>query len=226
MSLITAYDAVTASSLPANATHVFYYADGAFANEAAVKAQCPHAVTCGITVIGQVGPGACDCEAGDLTVAQAETWVTYSLKAGVYRPRVYANQDRWENQGLLAGLAHYGPNIRRWVAAYPGAGATVPPGYDAHQYEGGTVNPFDLNVCLPDFFATKPPAPPVDPPHGTAHALVSLNLADGAWSIHHIPGTAHYGGRDEWWSAEVQINRKTGKWRVHPLPINAKPLGG
>lgn len=161
MTLLTMYDAVTAANLPADAKYVCFYTDGQFANGTAVKQRCPHATYLSITVRGGVAD-CCDCEQGDLTVAEAETWVARRLAAGQYRPCVYANLDRWERGGLKAGLAKYGARIRRWVADYDNV-AVVPSGFDAKQYRSTSL--LDTSVCLPGFFAPKPaPVPPPPPP--------------------------------------------------------------
>jgi hypothetical protein len=160
-------DAVTAANLPAGQKFGVYYVDGRFANHGAVQSRLgADAKLLGITVFGAVGKGIqiCDCENGDLTAAQAIAWVADSLKAGVYRPCVYANESTWKG-GLEAALAHHGGQIRRWIALYDG-GPAVPGGYDAKQYLGD-VGGVDKNVALDTFFdtaAAKPepqPKPPV-----------------------------------------------------------------
>lgn len=157
MTLLTFYDAVTVGNIPADAVAVGAYVDGSFANETAVRDRFPTARILTITVRGIVGPNACDCEPGDLTDAQAISWVEASLAAGIWRPCVYADLSHWED-GLLAALEKYGDGIRRWVAHYDGV-PDVPAGYDAKQFSTGN---FDTNVCLVTFFA--PPPPPPEPP--------------------------------------------------------------
>ena len=219
------YDAVVATNLPANAEYVCYYTDGNTANGAAVHAHVPHAKAyLGITVHGGIAD-CCDCEVGDMTVAQAEAWVKERLAAGAHRPCVYANASRWANEGLLSGLAAYGSRIRRWVAAYPGTGANVPSGYDAHQYDDH-ANGIDLDasVCLANFFD-----PPASPPHGVAHSTLSYDLAAGQWTTHGLPGIVHWGSEEKWASVEIQLcvgGASRGQWRHASLPYNSKPLGG
>lgn len=222
MSYLTLFDAVTADNLPAGAVHVCFYTDGTYANEAAVKARCPHATYLSITVKGGVAD-CCDCEQGDLTPAQAEAWVQARLKEGAFRPVVYASQDTWENQGLLKGLAAYGSKIRRWVAAYPGTGANVPSGYDAHQFSDGN---YDTSVCLSNFFDGPPKPLPivrnasvevqVSVPEGTTgklNVLLTYDAARGDWTHHEVPGLPHWSGPGG------------GAWRTRPLDWDAPPLG-
>ena len=224
MLLISFKDACDASVLDPNATVGVFYCDGHYANEAAVRARCPHARLYAITVFGQTGKDvfACDCETGDLTVAQAETWVVEQLRLGVSPVCVYACRDRWLNQGLLAGLAKYDDQIRRWDADYDGV-AAVPTWADAEQYADGTA---DLDVARSDFFAAATPAPA--PVHwwsaelqvsvpagstGTLHFHGSVNLEDGGWTAAGLPGVPHW------------LGPGGGHWRIRGLQLDAPPLG-
>lgn len=225
MGLLTMFDAVTVDNIPTSARYVALYVDGSFNNYDAGRAHCPHADVLTLTVVPANEAEGCDCEVGDLTVAQAEAWVVERLAAGVYRPVVYANSDRWENQGLLAGLAKYGSRIRRWVAAFPGTGANVPAGYDAHQY---ATNGIDTSVCLSNFF--DPPAPAPSAPKGIARLLLECDLADLAWTLtpQKADGEIVWRAEEEYASLEVQLGvggKLAGKWRKESLPFNAPPLG-
>jgi hypothetical protein len=225
--MLTLYDAVTAANLPADAKYVCYYTDGRYANETAVKKRCPHATYLSITTRGGVADCA-DCETGDLTVLQAEAWVASRLAAGAHRPCVYASQSRWENEGLKTGLAKYGSKVRRWVAAFPGSGANVPAGYDAHQWSDGGGK-LDTSICLSDFFDSPAPPPEPDPTvrwasaqiqmsmpagsHGNAHFYGTFDTAAGTWVIHGGPGAVRWSGPGG------------GKWRVKSMPYDSPPLG-
>jgi len=218
--MITMYDAVTAANIPMGAEAAAYYVDGHFANGTAVRERKPKRLL-SITVSGG-DADCCDCETGDMTIAQAEEWVARMLAAGHYRPVVYADLDRWEHQGLRSGLAKYGGKIRRWVAAYDN-NANIPTGYDAHQYSTGNV---DKSVCLPDFFD----GPPKPLPHarGKAHFAGTVNIETGEWTIHGLPGIGvHFAGPKRRMSAEVQLDVGAGggEWRVQGMPMDAEPLG-
>ena len=221
MLLINFKDAVNASVLDPGATHAVFYCDGAFENEAAVRARCPHAKLYAITTQGRTGHGifACDSETGDLTIAQTEAWTAEQVRLGVSPVVVYANQDRWLNLGLLNALAHYGNRIERWDADFDGV-AAVPSWASAKQYATGSV---DLDVAVADFFGDAPPVPPPNTPHGTAHFSGTRDLVTGEWTIHGTPGLCHFADK-EWASAEIQSNN--GEWRIKPMPFNAPPLGG
>lgn len=127
------YDSVTASALPTNAALVACYINGPYANEAAVRARCPHATVVRISVRASTNDGhVCDCEAGDLTPAQAVAWVVMRRKAGA-DPTVYCNASTWPTVQAAfrnAGVAqpHY------WIAHYDGS-TTIPAGAVAKQYQ-------------------------------------------------------------------------------------------
>ena len=222
MPYLMMHDAVTAANLPATAKYVCFYTDGMYANGMAVRARCPHATYLSISVHGGIADCA-DCEKGAMSVTQTEQWVQERLSAGAHRPCVYASQDTWEHSGLKAGLAKYGAKIRRWIAAYPGTGANVPAGYDAHQYTDGGGK-LDTSVCLFNFFDR--PAPD---PQGVASATVSFDLGRETWTHHALPGVVHWGPDEKWASAELQVcvgGKSRGIWRLGPMPWNAQPLGG
>jgi hypothetical protein len=188
--LIQFFDDVTVANIPANATHVAYYMDGDFENEQEMKARFPQAQMLSITTRGgDAVADSCDCEKGDMSVAQTEAWVLKRLNAGAYHPRPYASEDTWDNQGLLAALAKFADKILRWEAAFPGIGAKVRAGFAAHQYATGAL---DTNVCLPHFFDKAPPKPAHDT--GIAVAQIKINTATGAPHIHHMPGTVKFAG--------------------------------
>lgn len=110
---------------------------------------------------------ALDCELGDASVAQAAPWVDRQLGRGVWRPMVYANLSRWEDEGLKSDLAHYGDKIRRTVAHYTYVQGVIPAGYDNQQFsdhwQGRNI---DANSSLVSFMpaAPVPPSPPVVSP--------------------------------------------------------------
>lgn len=193
--VIRAQDAVTAGNLPTEALFGFYYVDGRFANEAAVRARCPRAKLQSITVFGG-DADICDSETGDLDIPRTLAWVERRLAAGAYRPGVYANRDRWENLGLLAALEKYGQRIKRWQASFDGV-AAIPPGYDAKQF--ADPGPVDLDICLESFFdtAAPKPVPVVKKPEGHAFVLITIDLAHKTATHRHIHGTASWGSKDE-----------------------------
>ena len=127
---------------------------------------------------------------------------------------------------MWVALERFGGRIRRWVAAYPGTGANVPPGFDAHQWSDGGGN-LDTSVCLSDFFDSAPPPPPR--PKGIAKAELEVDLSTLAWTVTGQPsGGIVWRAEEEYASLEVQLGvggKLAGKWRHGSLPFNAGPLG-
>lgn len=154
MTLLTAYDSVDPARIPADARFIFFYSDGRYANLAQVHAHFPTAHLCGITTQGQIGPGMCDTETGDLTITDTDRWLRLSLGADVWRPRVYANMNTWHALGLYNLLEHFGDSIRRAVALWDDD-PTIPPGFDAKQYKN--TPGYDVWSCVDDFFKPRPP---------------------------------------------------------------------
>ena len=203
MTALSFDDAVTAGYLPLNEEFGVYYCDGRYANYTAVRKRLPHATLYAITVLGRTGRGvfACDCEQGDLTVAQAEAWVAEQIKLGVQLICVYASADTWINQGLWAALEKYGNRIKRWCADYNGVkttsityeGKTYQ--FDAHQYQSDAR--LDYDVATGTFFKDPPKAKPPKPKVNTGSTkftgAVNFN-ADGTASLE-IHKLAGYGKR-------------------------------
>lgn len=204
--LISFEDAVTASNLDPNQKYAVYYADGRYANRAAVAAQCPQAKLFGITVGGLTGPTifACDSETGDLDVPQTLRWVENQIQLGVKLICVYANLDRFLNLGLLAGVEtlerKYGVKVRKWLAHYTGNPVLEYPWVDAEQY--ADPGPVDLNVALATFFGDLPPTP--TPPEGTM-AITAARNADGRLEVFvhletgEVKHTAQQTANGDWW---------------------------
>lgn len=230
--LISFEDAVTASNLDPRQTHAVFYADGAYANRAAVAKACPHAKLYGITVRGQTGTGifAADSETGDLTVPQTIAWVETQIHLGVKLICVYANESRFLSEGLLSRLEalekQHGVKVRKWLAHYTGNPTLEFPWVDAEQY--ADPGPVDRNVALADFFGDAAPVPPK--PHGKLKATLELDLATMQWDLTPVGSATGVQWRDEKFAAvEVQVGtggKIAGKWRKAPLPWNARPLGG
>jgi hypothetical protein len=217
--LISFDDAVTAANLNPNQRFAVYYADGRFANHWAVAKRCPRAKLYGITVRGLTGKGifACDCESGDLTVAQALAWTEAQIKLHVDPICVYASLSVWTNQGLLAGVQalekKYGVKVKKWVAHYNNV-AQIPSWADADQF--ADPGPVDHNVALANFFTPSPPAHKADSPHGTARAVIAVDLATGKLkSVHGLPGFGvHFGGpaRQLAVNLKLEVGKGGGQW--------------
>lgn len=189
--LLTMFDAVNVGAIPSNAKAVAGYVDGHWPTFGALAGRFyGHAHCLSITVAG--ADAACvDCESGDVRPEHVLPWIEQQLARGRWRPVVYANQATWDSlvpgtsKTLYQQLEPYGRRIRRWVAAYPGGGAVVPGGYDAHQYTNhADGRSLDASVCLPSFFPGAAPAPKPKPtkrkPHPKATAAGIAGAATAA----------------------------------------------
>lgn len=220
--LINFKDAVNASGLDPNATEAVYYMDGKFANEAEVRARCPHARLHAITTQGANGLHifALDCETGnlgttssELLIVKAVAWVEEQIRLEADPIVVYANQNLWLVLGLLEALARFGSRIERWDADFDGK-PEIPAWASAKQYADGRV---DLDIARAAFFG--------DHAGGVARIEATYDLGSGHWTARNQAARVQLAQRDQWASVELQYNRHTGHIRLRPLPFDAKPLG-
>ena len=155
------YDAINVLSLPAGADIYAGYDDGRWPDAAAIAAQFPSKPVVRITVFPSDNEGdVLDVETGDATPAQAPAWVQKRRAAGHTWPTVYCSESAWASV-IGAFQAQGVAQPFYWVAAYPGAGATVPAGAVAHQWTDHN-NAYDESVVNPGW----PPVPAPPNPHG------------------------------------------------------------
>lgn len=160
--IVSAFDGVTASSIPASATYVFYYANGTYANRSAIAARFPHATLIPIAVsksLAAVKGMVLDVENGDATPADAVAWcLAYpgSNKDLV----VYCNASTWPSvrsafQSAKVTEANY------WIAEYDNV-AAIPAGAIGKQYKN--TPGYDESVinasAWPGISAPTPTPPP------------------------------------------------------------------
>ena len=165
MTMIMA-DSIVPENLPGTYPAYLAYADGDWPTAPKVRAMFPSARLLTMTVLGgqEVADG-CDCEAGDLTPAQAAAWVRQRLAAGAWRPVVYESASTMAD--VLAELARLGiarAQVRLLSAHYGqgehicGPGACQYPAADGTQWSstaaglGGSL--IDMSILLDDFFGT------------------------------------------------------------------------
>lgn len=121
------------------------YVDGPYAWSEADWARFPNAIHVTISVDGnaaQVG----DVERGAMTIGQA-----IAIGYGT----VYCSASSWPNNVAAYRTARK-PQPNWWIAAYPGAGETIPAGAVAHQYSD--VGGFDSSVAA-NYWPGVDPAP-------------------------------------------------------------------
>lgn len=157
------YDAVTPTNIPrTGSTLIAGYADGLYANLAALRARFPNEQVVPIAVSASY-PAAkgyvLDCENGDATNAQAVAWCQ-KYPGSNTDLTIYTNSDNLSALRSALAVLSTQPNI--WVAHYDGV-ATIPAGCVAKQYATGT---YDKSVVVDsphwpgvDTAAAKPPAP-------------------------------------------------------------------
>lgn len=162
------YDSVTAKRLPPNATLVAAYTDGRYANEVAVRAQCPHATIVRITVRGNPDRDVIDCETGDATPEQAAVWAANELAAGRL-PTIYCNLSTWPEVQRHVKAHGITGKVSYWIAHYDGKAEMIP-GAVAKQYQERTDQNLDYSIAAdywpgvdPDVIHKTTPPPPAPP---------------------------------------------------------------
>lgn len=169
-----AYDDTSIGLIPADAQWIGVYIDGRYVNVDAVRKAFPNAVVFTITALGAPGADFCDCESGDLTPAQAVTWVLSELKAG-RTPGIYASVSTMiVVLGLLARVGVGRGQVILWTAHYTGVphicspSSCAYPGFDATadgtQFtDTADGRSLDESEVTDRFLRIKPPAPKPKP---------------------------------------------------------------
>jgi hypothetical protein len=156
--LIPMYDTITGKGVPRNAQAVASYVDN-YKGFSKIGSYAPNAKKVSITVTPGNFPDAdiMDIEPKGHRVDEAGTvpWFQKAIAAG-RRPGAYGGKGQsaaYNLPGLVTKLKKAGierSQYNLWLADWNNS-ATVPAGYDAHQYKGGTN--VDLNVAKPSFFS-------------------------------------------------------------------------
>lgn len=158
----TMYDSVNPGYIPAGATMVAGYADGAYANVPAMRSRFPHATVVSIAVRWTTRAQVLDVESGDATPTQAVTWCTQTMADKSNRElTVYCNTSEWPH--VRAAFQNAGvtePNY--WVAQYDNDPA-IPAGAVAKQFQGDT-NGYDVSSVAAYWPGVDPAPKPSGPP--------------------------------------------------------------
>ena len=174
--MITMYDSIAVAPLRKVASSskdaVAGYVDGRFADFSELVHAFPHDRHLSIAVHADDDADCLDVEAGDALVVEVPAWVLRQHGRGLWRPVVYASESNWPAIDQELGKAGIGGTFtRRWVAAWNNQ-ASVPAGFDAHQFtdhpNGQNV---DESVLVDDFFGTAP-----------RRFVAQVELTEGSWS--------------------------------------------
>ena len=150
----TMYDSVDPTKLPhgaeAYASYVNYDGVNEFENLVRDFGEGKHHYL-SITNDASFNAAILDLENGAAQPFQAPGWYARQKARGQWRPGFYGGEeDLAEAEALLKAADIERSAYRTILAAWPGDGAVVTPGYDGHQY--ATNEAYDTSILLPDFF--------------------------------------------------------------------------
>lgn len=219
----SSFDDTSASEIPADASHVAYYADSQFANLIAVRRQCPHAKVMPILaqaglipplkqLVGWEHGVEIDVENTDWTVAMSPRFVHSCLAAGV-PARIYVSLSQVPL--LVDALSAAGiPRDRYMIRSANWDGVPhIDPGVEATQYTNHAMgHPLDESLNEARYWATPAGGPSF---RGTGRVAVRGDLSTGRWEGIHPPGAPHpsYHGTGE---VAVEGDLDAGSW--HGIP--------
>lgn len=194
MATITMFDDVDVSLLP-QSDYYAGYADGIYANIAAIKARFPNAGILSIAVKATDVADCLDVETGDATNPEVVSWYKLALSKGVTKPCIYtsvSNVDSVVSALAAAGIGR--SSYRLWSAHYglgvhicgPSTCKVTITACDATQYtDTANGESLDESIALANFFTTvTPPAPVTEPTlslNDTGTAVKDLQTRLNAW---------------------------------------------
>lgn len=223
----TMFDNVDATSIPADAWSCGGYTDGHWPDAGPMIRRFPHLAMLGrvLTITTQGGKARClDIENGNPTPpSHAPVWVRQMHAAKIWMPVIYAGRltsmpacrQALDRAGLIQNRDYL-----LWVADYTDHPHIPPGGFNACQWTDH-AGPNDESLTENAFWPSV--SPPL--PSGIANAGLHFDPVKGEWIVVGLPGTVKLGGQDRQASVEVQLNESTYRWRSHPLPYDAPPLG-
>jgi Putative peptidoglycan binding domain len=142
------------------------YIDGDYVSLPGLMERYPDATHLSITVRGASGARICDCEAGDLTPAQAANWCKNEI-FDKRRPTVYCSLDiETEVWNALTAIGIERTEVDWWIADWTGEAHTIP-GTVGVQYanppkSGGDYDLSEVDIAWAGSSGStgEPPAPP------------------------------------------------------------------
>ena len=162
--MITMYDSVEVSQIPANAAAVAGYVGGKWPTFAQLVKVFPKAHRLSIAVNASEDAECLDCEPGDATVSEAPAWFNRQIKRGVKLPCLYtslSNVNALHSAMENAGISR--DRYRIWSAHYTGVAHICSPAEGINTTADGTQyydkalgKNLDVSLVDDDFFGEVP----------------------------------------------------------------------
>lgn len=186
----TMYDAVTPRNIPTSALLVAGYADGHYANVAALRGRFPHATVVTIAVAHTTRAMVADVETGDMSPATAVQWARDTMHdVDNSLLTIYANTSTWPLVKAAFRAAHV--SLPQWWAAHYTGIPHLEAGSVATQYvdTGG----YDLSWVADSWpgvdSSAKPSSPsapskPAPAPSASSYTVVAGDTLSGIAAKH------------------------------------------
>lgn len=228
--MITMFDCIPEliGNVPGGAEAVAGYVNGRYAWTQAEWDRFPKAHKVTISINASTRARMLDVEQLDATPDEAPGWYLHHADHTGGLPIIYCAAGT--SAAVLDAMARAGIARSKFLllSAHVGRGEHVCgphtcgyPQADGTQWTW-TVDGRDLDqsILSDRFFVTPPPRP-----RGRANFHGYYDLATGHWVIIPDKGDVVFDHVDRQASAELQINVRTGHWRVRAIPWNSPPLG-
>lgn len=187
--MITMYDSIDVSQIPADAAAVAGYVGGDFHTLPELQSRFPHALLLSIAINAGEDAACLDVETGDASAADIPSWQERQRGRGVARPCIYANASTMESLVLpvLASAKIARASVRLWSAHYtasahicgPMSCKAVSVAMDGCQWTKTALGRnLDQSLLVADFFAV--PAPPAAKPTVVQHGPYRHTAAAGS----------------------------------------------
>jgi hypothetical protein len=229
--MLTMFDSVTVSEIPANAQAVAGYVGGKWPTFAELRTKFPHAYKLSIAINAGEDAECLDIENGDATPAQAPGWFHRQRARGVKKPVFYTSLS--EANAVMAALSRAGiarHEYRLWTGHHTDSPHICGPSEglighaDCTQYINHALGRnLDASLCASGFF----PASPISRPHhiGGVRELKLSSPEMRGEDVRHLQKVlnerlAHYQSR-----ARVKINGIYDRETVHAVAGVARAMG-
>ena len=168
------FDAVTPGEIPASATLVAGYADGHYANIAAMRKRFPNATVVTIAVGHTTRAMVADVETGDMTPASAVLWARDTMHdVPNAELTLYANTSTWPS--VKAAFKAAGVVLPQWWAAHYTGVPHLEPGSVATQY--ADAGGYDESLVA-EYWPGVDPKPVPAKPHVSLKNVIAAAHAD------------------------------------------------